>query len=311
MPLQLPHPEYTPWQAGCFNGDSGSPKLLFGQMFEDPSVELEVFSPNSRIFCIASAGCTAIALATAGHQVTAIDINPVQVAYVNYRLAGGSVQEGSADRLLKYGRQLFFVFGWKRSALQDFLSLADVDEQASFWKIHFDTVTWRFALDTMMRPRMLGHFYASPFIRALPADFGKRVRSRMERCWQKHPNRSNPYAWRLLLGTHPKRGIEFKENVSPSAVRNSIHVECADAVSFLESCEPGSFDGFSLSNILDGVAPEYRGKLMAAVKRAGTKDSIAIVRSFSELDSPEESTWAGRDKSMLWGRIAVTAIHSL
>jgi len=38
----------TPWQAGSFN--SGRSKLLFGSMFEDPSIEIEAFAPHSRVF---------------------------------------------------------------------------------------------------------------------------------------------------------------------------------------------------------------------------------------------------------------------
>jgi methylase of polypeptide subunit release factors len=38
-----------------------------------------VFKPQSRVFAIAGAGCTARALAAAGHFVTAVDINARQL----------------------------------------------------------------------------------------------------------------------------------------------------------------------------------------------------------------------------------------
>ena len=72
----------TAWQNGRFRaGRAGPRKLLFGCMYEDAEIELRAFQPGGRIFCIASAGCTAMRLA-AHHTVVAVDINPVQLAYV-------------------------------------------------------------------------------------------------------------------------------------------------------------------------------------------------------------------------------------
>ena len=47
-------------------------------MYEDPGVELRAFPDGAPVFCIASAGDTALALASR-HPVTAVDINPVQL----------------------------------------------------------------------------------------------------------------------------------------------------------------------------------------------------------------------------------------
>ena len=78
----------TAWQNGGFRAArAGRRKLLFGCMYEDAAIELRVFQPRGRVFCIASAGCTAMKLA-AHHTVVAVDINPVQVAYVQERLGG-------------------------------------------------------------------------------------------------------------------------------------------------------------------------------------------------------------------------------
>ena len=75
----LPTPEMasTPWRHGPFKAQLH--QLSFGQTYEDSGIELQAFKPRSRVFCIAGAGCTARALAAAGHHVTAVDINPVQL----------------------------------------------------------------------------------------------------------------------------------------------------------------------------------------------------------------------------------------
>jgi S-adenosylmethionine:diacylglycerol 3-amino-3-carboxypropyl transferase len=96
----------TAWQSGRFRAArAGSRKLLFGCMYEDTEIELRAFQPDGRIFCIASAGCTAMTLAVS-HTVVAVDINPVQLAYVQERLEGAAIQRGSAERILAFARTL-------------------------------------------------------------------------------------------------------------------------------------------------------------------------------------------------------------
>src|SRR2546427_6895773 len=93
----------TPWH------DAG---LMFSRMFEDWSLEARLFPPGGRVFSIASAGCTAIALAARGHEVTAVDLNPAQVAFVRARLQGGASADGSVDRRMARGRRALRLVGW-------------------------------------------------------------------------------------------------------------------------------------------------------------------------------------------------------
>jgi S-adenosylmethionine:diacylglycerol 3-amino-3-carboxypropyl transferase len=115
----------------------------------------------------------------------------------------------------------------------------------------------------------------------------------MERGFARHPNRTNPHAHALLLGeTNP---------VSPPAAAKDIRLVHADAASFLESEPPESFDGFSLSNILDGASPRYERRLIAAVRRAAAPGAVAVLRSFREPPGEEAANLAAEDRSMLWG----------
>ena len=293
--LRTPETASTPWRHGPFKAQLR--QLSFGQTCEDSGIELQAFKPRSRVFCIAGAGCTARALAAAGHHVTAVDINPLQLGYAQSRAAGGPLRMGIAERLLVFGRNLAKLAGWSPGKLTDFLNLSDPDEQVEYWDRRLDTQAWRAAVDTLLAPRLLGICYASPFIESLPRDFGLRLRQRLRRTWSTHSNRSNPYAASLLLGRPP---------VEPNAPESLIQFVCADAADFLECCPPAAFDGFSLSNIGDGVSPEYLCRLRVAIDHAAAPNAIVVARTFAE---PGPNTLANRaplDRSLLWGVVEVS-----
>lgn len=292
----------TPWEAGRFDARSGRKKILFGRMYEDAAIEEAAFAAGGRVFCIASAGCTAIELAP-HHAVTAVDINPVQLAYAEQRANGGVMQIGSAERVVGVGRRLMALFGWRRRTIESFLELEHPDEQMAFWNRHLNSAGFRLATDTLLSLAWLRAVYAAPFLQVLPPRFGRVMRGRLERCWRTHPNRSNPYARALLLGDLPD---------NPRSARgNEIQFVCADAAAFLESCAPGTFDGFTLSNILDGAPDRYRRRVFAAVQRSGKADAVVVLRSFAEPQGDSPHNQATRDRSVLWGIVDVRPVHSL
>src|SRR5512140_2905 len=150
----------TAWQNGRFRATrAGTCKLLFGCMHEDAEIERRVFQPGGRIFCIASAGCTAMKLA-AHHTVVAVDINPVQVAYLQERLARpAQVKRGSAERILGFARTLGPLAGWGRRRVRAFLDLDDPEEQILYWRGHLDTRRFRAAFSFLFSRVVLRSAY--------------------------------------------------------------------------------------------------------------------------------------------------------
>lgn len=296
MPHTLDSPA-TPWQSGAFHGRV--PQLLFGTMYEDPQIELQAFASRARVFCIAGAGSTARALAANGHEVSAIDINPEQIAYAEARAAGGPVCEGAAERLLSRGRGLLTLAGWTEPRRREFLSLDDPAAQAEYWHQTLDSGLFRAGVDTLLSHWLLRLVYASPFVASLPKGFGTIVRARLARGWATHPNRTNPFAWHLLLG---------EAQTEPAPAKSPIHFACADAAGYLESCSPASFDAFTVSNILDGAPPSYIERLQAAVRHAAAPGAIVVTRSFVEPAAASECNQAARDRSLLWGVVDVCQV---
>jgi hypothetical protein len=265
-------------------------------MYEDWLIEAETLPARGRIFCIASAGCTAFALASCGATVTAVDANPAQIEYVHKRLHGAEPRAGVVEEMLARLRTLGPLVGWSRAALSDFCALENCRAQRDFWRAHLDTRRFRAGLALLLNPGSLRLAYSSPFIAALPHGFGRAVRSRLERGFSLHPNRENPYARFLLLG----------ENGQPDPTPDiDLTLACADAAAYLEQSPRASFDGFALSNVLDGASPAYGERLFSAVRRAAAPGAVVVLRSFDHPRAADEDAWAAHDRSLLWGSVRV------
>ncbi len=284
------------WERGRFDAQAGPGRILFGRMYEDPAIEAAAFARGGRVFCIASAGCTAMALAP-HHEVVAVDINRVQLDYAARRFGGERGAQGVAERLMSFGRSLAPLAGWWPSRLREFMELDDPGAQLAFWRRHFDTRRFRATFDALLSVTALRRIYAPPFLDFLPRPLGAVLRARMERGFSRHANRDNPYVRALLGGELP--------DAPPPPQARDIRLVHADAAAFLELEPAASFDGFALSNILDGVDAHYRERLAAAVRRAAAPHAIAVLRSFREPPAALATNRAGDDRAMLWGIVDV------
>lgn len=289
-------PATTAWEGGRFGARAGPRQLLFGRMYEDAAIELDAFPSGGHIFCIASAGCTAMKLAP-HHKVVAVDINPVQLAYVERRLAGGPDQRGRAGRILAFARALGPLAGWSRRTVRAFLDFDDPEKQIIYWRRRLDTRRFRSAFDFLFSRPTLRSIYSASLLDCLPPNFGAVMRGRMERCFTLHSNCKNPYARALLLGE--------MSSTQDAPELGQIELVCADAAAFLERQPAGSFTGFSLSNILDGANLAYERRLFTAVQHAAAPGAVVVLRSFREAPFLARTNYAAEDRAMLWGVVDI------
>jgi S-adenosylmethionine:diacylglycerol 3-amino-3-carboxypropyl transferase len=286
----------TAWERGRLDARDGPRQVLFGRMYEDPSIELSAFRPGSRVFCITSAGCTAMKLAPL-HDVVAADINPIQLAYAERRFDGDPGVRGRAERIMDFMRFFGPLAGWWPSRVRAFLELNEPAEQAEFWQRELNTWRFRTSIDALFSVTALRSVSPGVFLYYLPTRLGSVMRGRMERCFVRHSNRTNLYARSLLLG-------ELSSSPPPPQARD-IRLVHADAADFLEQVPAASFDAFTLSNILDGTNSNYQQRLFAAVRHAAAPDAVTVLRSFSDADANLPVNRAADDRSMLWGSVLV------
>lgn len=284
----------TAWESGNLKGKGGH-RLIFGQMHEDAEIERAAFEGLGRVFCIASAGDMGLALA-GEHEVVACDLNPVQVQYAQARMNGAMPRRGDAERAMDMARQLAPVVGWRRGLVEQFLAMEDVEEQATFWRVYLDNAMFRGCFGLLLSRGAMRLIYAKEFLECLPPFLGEVMRARLARGFATHANAGNPYARALLRG-------EMMDMRRPYGSR--IRFVLGDAASYLESCDAGSFDGFALSNILDGADAGYARRLARAVRNAASAEAKVVMRSFGEPGPGLTTNQAERDRSLLWGVVDV------
>jgi S-adenosylmethionine:diacylglycerol 3-amino-3-carboxypropyl transferase len=233
----------------------------------------------------------------------AVDINPVQLIYAQRRFDGDPGFRGKAERIMDFMRFFGPMAGWWPSRVRAFLDLDELGAQMEYWKEELNTWRFRTAIDGFFSATVLRSVYAPRFLDFLPKRLGSVMRGRMERCFARHPNRSNPYARSLLLG-------ELSSEPPPPQAKD-IRLVHADAAEFLENEPSASFDGFTLSNILDGVDDAYRQRLFAAIKRAAAPGAVTVLRSFGDAEANSPANHAADDRAILWGSVLVRRASEL
>jgi hypothetical protein len=292
----------TPWSAGRLRG-GGAATLLFGRMFEDPAIELEAFGQRRSVLAIASAGDVPMALAAAGHHVTAVDINPAQIDYASARLAGGPPRAGQADRVMAAGRAALRPAGWSRRRLEALRAMDDRDEQVAEWR-RLTSGASGAALRALLAPAALKLGYRGAFARPA-ATLRRQVPDRIERGMALHPNATNPWAGLLLTGRWPD------DEPDPAWRNGTIDLAVADVAAHLEEVRAGTYDAFTLSNVLDGTPDEYGRRLFEALRHAGRPGAVVVLRTLLAPASPAEAEAATRDRALLWGGIRITTVEQL
>ena len=281
----------TAWTTGRLIGP-GAPRLIFGRMYEDPEVEMRAL-PHGRVLAIASAGDVAFALAAAGRDIVAVDVNQAQVDYVRARIDGSPPRRGQAGRYLSVAARTLPLLGLGRMRLERFFEMDDPAAQLKEWR-RIAGSRFRAGLAVAFGP-LLRLAYRGDLAGVLPPGFALHLELRLERGFGIHPNRTNPVA-RSLFGLP-----------APTSVPSRIEVQHAEVVDFLRAQPAGAFDGFAFSNVTDGAPAGFRAELLTAARRVARPGAVAVLRTLGSPRDGADSDRAASDRALIWGGIeAVT-----
>lgn len=297
----------SPWLRGRLDQRVGPALVLFGRMYEDAAIEQALFPPGAEVCCVASGGCTALALCAAGYAVTAVDCNPAQIRYLAERAAGRPPRDGYVEQLMAVARRRLRLSGVSVGELRALLSLDDPAVQRAALEAP-ERALLRAALGDLLGT--LGSAgTAEPATRG--ADLAPFMIDRLLRGMARHSNRHNAFAWRLLLGEDPPAWSAPTAPAAAPPAAAPLRLCESDLATFLESLPPHRFTAFSLSNLVDVQSAAEQARLLTALSRAAAPGAVVVSRSLAPAQSSEEAEWAGRDRALLWGRITITRLPSL
>ena len=202
-----------------------------------------------------------------------------------------AIERGRIDRRFDQMRQIAPALGWTRATLERFCDLDETDEQLEFWR-------------RRRHPPAAARACGRLQPKAASAHLRPAVRRRPPCSIRSHP----PPQARARIRSSPERRKPVRigaaarphEDTTPAP----LAVESADAIDFLEACAPGSFDGITLSNILDGADRDYSARLFDAVRRAAAPGAVMIAR-LPRAHRRRRARWAARDQALFWGSIRV------
>ena len=158
------------------------------------------------------------------------------------------------------------VLGWRPSRVREFLDLASPAEQIEYWRRHLDTRRFRAATRRDPLDGVLGALYARPLLAALRTPLEGSCAAAWSEASAGIPTATTSTRARCSWATSP--------SAPPPPEARRIRLVHADAATCLENEPPESFDGFTLSNILDGASDAYRQRLSAAVRRAAAPGAV-------------------------------------
>jgi len=264
------------WRAA---GSNRRPR--FSRMREDYRTEqqvIEVLGDVRYAATIASAGCTALALAPrVQRRLWALDTAPAQTAYVEQRLRGRSpLPDGRLELMLERGRTLLEWLGVSRADLFRMVNDPEPARRLAIYERLFEQGKAGRWLRRCMGPTVIGFMVRLPLGPVLPTNAVDELFSKLKRAIGRPDAPANPYLWQLVCGCDPPDW--HLPSLPPHEAKN-VEVVTADFIEWSRQASAGDLDFLALSNILELASGTTWQRVLAGASRLLRPGGVALVRS--------------------------------
>ena len=298
----------TPWEAGRFDRRRGPKKILFGRMYEDPSIEASVFPPAGRVFCHRLRGLHRHGARRAPprdggrHQPRAARLR-------RRRLDGAPMETGTAERVMGLLRKLLPLAGWRRATVEAFLALDDPGGAARVlararWTPRFFRAGFDLGLSVYRPPRRLRL--------ALPPGPAAALRPRDARA-DGALLRHAPQPDEPLRARAPPRRRSRAAGARTRALAGEVEPRGGRRRRLPRGLPRRAASTASPSRTSSTARPRATGTGSSPPSRhAAAPGSVVVLRSFAEPGGARRGrTSRARDRSMLWGVVEARAAGDL
>ncbi len=196
-------------------------------------------------------------------------------------LSHGLNRAGRLDRQLERAMRLFRVFVHAEPAVRTMLGFEDLSAQTAFFRQHWQSWRWGFALWLVLQRPALRLVYGQTILERLPPDFAAQLKQQISAAFTASPSAQNTSLWQSFLPDRlpisaAQMPFYLRQDIREAA--SKLHCVTADAATMLGAAQP--FDLIALSNILDIAPLEYAEQLAAAAHHASRPGTLLVLRFF-------------------------------
>lgn len=203
------------------------------------------------------------------------------------KIRRGILYEGAQERYFRTVARLLLVL--RRRRLRELFLARTVEEQRAIYDARFDTRLWRLSVRLLCNRLFFRLLLRDPSyyrFAAVPGGVGRYLLERVAHSFRSHLLRENHFLALLAFGRYP--GPEcyprYLRRESYEAVRaglDRVRIVTARLERFLEEeAEPGSFDGFSLSDVSGWTDEAGFERLLRAIAGAARPGARYCWRNF-------------------------------
>lgn len=188
------------------------------------------------------------------------------------QLAKGIIHQGRFQKYLQLFRRAMLPLIHRRSTVEDFMRLDDLEEQAAFYRERWDNRRWRALFTVFFGRAVMARLGRDPaFFEYVDRDnIGAEFLRRAEWALTRTSPRTNHFMQYALLGEYPDldHGPVYLREANFDKLRatsDKIEIVRSDLEGYLSPLPEGALSALYLSDLFEWVSPEHHKAMLEAI----------------------------------------------